>query len=133
MFLSEWLEFPLAPCLAGRKGDLMTARVSMLLKLRASLTLFRACFLPGRAKDLSAPRYIGRLEGVWSITAMKGERKDCTDILHSQYHLTTHVSQFHHPQNEDSTILRNVGTLNNYTVQKSKNNATIRTTAALRT
>ena len=34
----------------------MTARVSMLLKSRASLTCFRACFLPGRAKDLSARR-----------------------------------------------------------------------------
>jgi len=30
----------------------------MLLKSRAFLTCFRACFLPGRAKDLSAPRYI---------------------------------------------------------------------------
>jgi len=29
----------------------------MLLKSRASLTCFRTCFLPGRAKDLSAPRY----------------------------------------------------------------------------
>jgi len=36
----------------------MTARVSMLLKSRASLTCFRACFLPGRAKDLSAPRWL---------------------------------------------------------------------------
>ena len=35
----------------------MTARVS-LLKSRASLTCFRACSLPGRAKDLSAPRYL---------------------------------------------------------------------------
>jgi len=52
MFLSEWREFPSAPCLA--KKNLMTARVSMLLKWRASLTCFRACFLPGRAKDLSA-------------------------------------------------------------------------------
>jgi len=33
----------------------MTARVSMFLKSRASLTCFRDCFLPGRAKDLSAP------------------------------------------------------------------------------
>jgi len=33
----------------------MSVRVSMLLKSRASLTCFRACFLPGRAKDLSAP------------------------------------------------------------------------------
>jgi len=35
MFLSEWREFPSTPCLAGKK-NLMTARVSMLLKLRAS-------------------------------------------------------------------------------------------------
>ena len=39
------------PC---RKRKLMTARVSMLLKSRAFLTYFRACFRPGRAKDLSA-------------------------------------------------------------------------------
>jgi len=56
MFLLEWREFPSAPCLAEKK-NLMTARVSMLLKSRASLTCFRACFLPGRAKDLSAPQY----------------------------------------------------------------------------
>ena len=35
MFLSEWREFPSAPCVAGKK-NLMTARVSMLLKSRAS-------------------------------------------------------------------------------------------------
>jgi len=57
MFLSEWHEFPSAPCPAGKK-NLMTARVSMMLKSRASLTCFRACFLPGRAKDLSAPRVV---------------------------------------------------------------------------
>jgi hypothetical protein len=34
MFLSEWHEFPLTPCLAGKK-NLMTARASM-LKLHAS-------------------------------------------------------------------------------------------------
>jgi hypothetical protein len=56
MFPSEWREFPSAPCLAGKK-NLMTARVSMLLKSQASLTRFRNCFLPGRAKDLSAPLY----------------------------------------------------------------------------
>jgi len=56
MFLSEWREFPSAPCLAGGKKTLMTARVSM-LKSRASLTCFRACFLPDWAKYLSAPRY----------------------------------------------------------------------------
>jgi len=52
----RWGEFPSAPCLAEKK-NLKTARVSMLLKSRSSLTCFQACFLPGRAKDLSAPRY----------------------------------------------------------------------------
>jgi hypothetical protein len=58
MFLSEWREFPSAPCHAGKKENLMTARISMLLKLRAFLTCLRTCFLPGRAKDLSATRYM---------------------------------------------------------------------------
>ena len=57
MFLSEWRAFPSAPCVAEKKKNLMTARVSMLLKSCASLTCFRAYFFPGRAKDLSAPRY----------------------------------------------------------------------------
>jgi hypothetical protein len=56
MFLSEWHEFPSVPCLVGGK-NLMTAHVSMLLKSCASLTCFQASFLPGQAKDLSAPRY----------------------------------------------------------------------------
>jgi len=63
MFLSEWREFPSAPCLAKKRKNLMTARVSMLLKSRASLTSFRACFLPGRAKDLSAPRVLKKEDG----------------------------------------------------------------------
>ena len=53
--LSEWREFPSAPCFAEKK-NLVTDRVSMLLKSRAFLTCFRVCFLPGLAKDLSAPR-----------------------------------------------------------------------------
>ena len=56
MFLSEWREFLSAPCLTG-KENLVAASVSMLLKSRAFLTRFRACFLPGRAKDLSARWY----------------------------------------------------------------------------
>ena len=36
-------------------SHLMTARISILLKSHASLTCFRACFLPGWAKKLSAP------------------------------------------------------------------------------
>jgi len=41
------------------KINMMTTRISILLKTRTSLTYFRASSLPGRAKDLSAPRYIG--------------------------------------------------------------------------
>ena len=61
-----WISFGTLPC-RGKK-NLMTARVSTLLKSRASLTCFRACFLPGRAKDLSAPRYIDFEDGdeFWS-------------------------------------------------------------------
>ena len=46
----------------------MTARVSMLLKSRASLICFRGCFLPGLAKDLSAPRYSERVPSEMFIT-----------------------------------------------------------------
>ena len=49
-----WISFGALPY---RKRNLMTARVSMLLKSRTSLTCFRACFLPGRVKDLSETRY----------------------------------------------------------------------------
>jgi len=65
MFLSEWREFPSAPFLTGNK-ILMTARVSMLLKSRMSLTCSRAYFLPGRAKDLSASRYNAQSIFSWS-------------------------------------------------------------------
>ena len=81
LFLSEWREFSSASCLAGKK-NLMTARVSMLLKSRASPDMlpFSLCNKKrlairhindplsndtidsvlrhqevGRAKDLSAP------------------------------------------------------------------------------
>jgi len=67
MFLSEWREFPSESRLAGKK-NLMPARVSILLKSRASLACLRACFLPGRAKDLSAPRYTECAEGnAWLV------------------------------------------------------------------
>jgi len=49
-----WISFGDLHC---RKNNLTSARVSMLLKSRTSLTCFRAYFLPGRAKDLSALRY----------------------------------------------------------------------------
>jgi len=53
MFLSEWRNFLQRLALQGKKN--LTARVSMLLKSRASLTSLRDFILPGRAKDLSAP------------------------------------------------------------------------------
>jgi len=49
-----WFSFGALPC--RKKKNLMTARVSMLLKSRASVTCFWACFFPGRAKDLPEPR-----------------------------------------------------------------------------
>jgi len=52
-----WISFGALPCKGGKK--LMTARVLMLLKSSASLTYLRACFFPGRAKDLTAAGYIG--------------------------------------------------------------------------
>jgi len=57
MFLLEWREFPFFRLALQEKENLMTARVSILLKSNASLTCFRTFFLPGRAKDLSVPRY----------------------------------------------------------------------------
>jgi len=70
-----WISFGALPCSGcvcvcvcvwggGGGGNLMTASVSMLLKSRASLICFRACFLPGRAKDLSALRYCVRIPAV---------------------------------------------------------------------
>jgi len=103
MFLSEWREFPSVLCLAGGK-KLMTARVSMFLKSRASLTCFLACFLPGRAKVLSAPP--GTINGRASFCIMthrnmtrvemkkkqenavgsqNGPRERCTEPLQNQY------------------------------------------------
>jgi len=90
MFLSEWREFPLAPCLAGKKKILITARVAMLLKSRASPDMlpFSLCSKTcnsaheqtplsndtidsvlrhrevGRAKDLSAPPRIFRTQSI---------------------------------------------------------------------
>jgi len=62
----------------------MTARVSVLLKSRASLTCFRACFLPGRAKDLSALRYQGRVlsEGTFTknVSVVKKNWSDIHEI-----------------------------------------------------
>ena len=49
----------------------MTTRVSKLLKSRAFLTDFRACFLPDRAKDLSPPRYNNIVSAPAEYTALQ--------------------------------------------------------------
>ena len=59
MFLSEWREFPSAPCLAGKKKTWWQLASRCCWNRARRLTCYRACFLPGRAKDVSAPRYIG--------------------------------------------------------------------------
>jgi len=53
MFLSEWCEFPSAPCLAGKNEVDDSSRLDVVEIVRVPDLL--TCFLPGRAKDLSAP------------------------------------------------------------------------------
>jgi len=55
MFLSEWREFPSAPCLAGKKKIDYSSRLDVVEIARGS-DMLPSLFLPGRAKDLSAPR-----------------------------------------------------------------------------
>jgi hypothetical protein len=66
-----WISFGALP---RKKKNLITARVSMLLKSRASVTCFRACFLLGRAKDLSAPRYVQRQVKATQIRDVSGKK-----------------------------------------------------------
>jgi len=54
MFLSEWREFSSAPCLAGGGTWPLMSRCCWNSERP---TCFRACFLPGRTKELSASRY----------------------------------------------------------------------------
>jgi hypothetical protein len=58
MFLPEWREFPSALQEKKKKKELDDSlRLHVVEIAHASLTCFRACFLPGRAKDLSVPWY----------------------------------------------------------------------------
>jgi len=57
MFLSEWREFPSAPCLARQKKLDDSSRLDVVEIARVPDTLPSLFFLPGRAKDLSAPLY----------------------------------------------------------------------------
>ena len=57
MFLSEWREFPSASCLAGKKKRDDISRLDVVEIARVP-DMLQSCLLPGRAKDLSAPRYL---------------------------------------------------------------------------
>jgi len=72
-----WISFGALSC---RIRYFMTARVSILFKSRASLTYFRACFHPGRVKDISAPQYIisYRVRGS-DIRCVRGYKKERSD------------------------------------------------------
>ena len=73
----------MAPCLAEKK-NLMTARVSMLLKSRASMTCFWGCFRPGRAKDFSAPGNVSFCIVYHKEVALQCNVSDCvTKIAYS--------------------------------------------------
>ena len=60
----------------------MTARVSM-FKSRASLKCFRACFLPGRDKDLSARRYNHSAEQGENLTKGKDHNSQTQQLFYS--------------------------------------------------
>ena len=75
MFLSEWREFPSAPCLAEKKLDNSCLDVVEIARVPDMLPSF---FLPGRAKDLSAPLY--------KIPTFKPIRNSTVYIFTSTYH-----------------------------------------------
>jgi len=58
MFLSEWPEFPSAPCLAKKKKNLDDISRLDFVEIASVPDMLPRFFLPGRAKDLSVPRYI---------------------------------------------------------------------------
>ena len=61
----------------------MTARVSILLKSRVSLTCLRAYFLPGRAKDLSAPRHLITVHANWIRLVSAFASIECYESFYS--------------------------------------------------
>jgi len=104
IFLSRmaWISFVALPC---RKRNLMTARGSMLLKLRASLTCSRACFFPDRAKKLSAPRYIYIYTHTYTHTQGIHKRMVRFQKLTLNLFLTLHGHNVHRQQQQLSKFL----------------------------
>jgi len=85
-----WISFGAFPC--RKKENLMTARVSLLLKTHASLTCFRAYFLPGRARDLSAPRYKFGLSSPFSLCLLLQEVSTGVELRQSTSVFVTHLN-----------------------------------------
>jgi hypothetical protein len=85
-----WISFGAFPC--RKKENLMTARVSLLLKTHASLTCFRAYFLPGRARDLSAPRYKFWLSSPFSLCLLLQEVSTGVELRQSTSVFVTHLN-----------------------------------------
>ena len=56
MFLSEWREFPSAPCLAGKK-ELDDSSLLYVVEMARVPDMLPSLFFPSRAKDLSTPQY----------------------------------------------------------------------------
>ena len=67
------------------KKNMMTARVSMLLKSRASLICFRACFLPGRAKDYQHPGITGLVLYRYTSHALSNLQHKITPITKNPF------------------------------------------------
>jgi len=57
MFLSEWREFPSTSCLAEKNLD--DSSCLDVVEIARVHGMLPSVFLPGRAKDLPAPRYNG--------------------------------------------------------------------------
>ena len=62
----------------------------MLLKLRASLTCFQAYFLPGQAKDLSAPWYFMSVIVLYTSICLTLRCKVLTVVYNIQIHASSY-------------------------------------------
>jgi len=59
-FRMAWISFGVLPCRKKKKELDDSSRLDVVEIARVS-DMLRACFLPGRAKDLSAPRYLNNI------------------------------------------------------------------------
>jgi hypothetical protein len=87
------ISFGALPC---SKRNSMPARVSMLLNSRASLTYFRVCFLPVRARDLSVPQYFAKSTNyeapryaIYSLPVTLPAQQQTPNAIHASYNTVT--------------------------------------------